>query len=123
LPLDGYPLRSVVAVVVDGDPQPVEGIRVVGQDAVHPTGWWRHREIEVVYEYGHDTPPVAVANAVEIVAKDFLIGGPFTDRDLQRETADGPIFRSTPGYKGRRFGIPEVDAVIAQHQRPQILVA
>jgi hypothetical protein len=68
--------------------------------------------VDIAYEHGYDQPPAAVSQAALIVAKDYLVRGPMDDRAIQRATDEGPVFIATPGFQGKRFGIPTVDAVV-----------
>lgn len=74
--------------------------------------------VTVGYEHGYDFPPAAVANAAVRVAKDKLVNTQWDDRAIQRGTEFGPVFVATPGWQGKRFGIPEVDAVVDAYRLP-----
>lgn len=71
--------------------------------------------VDVAYEHGWDQPPAAVSRAALQLARDYLIKGPVDDRAIQLPTEDGPIFIATPGFQGKRFGIPAVDAVVTAY--------
>jgi hypothetical protein len=77
--------------------------------------------IDVAYEHGYDQPPAAVSQAALIVAKDYLVRGPMDDRAIQRATDEGPVFIATPGFQGKRFGIPTVDAVVGAYGMPALV--
>jgi hypothetical protein len=83
----------------------------------------RGAAITLGLEYGMDSPPQAIANAALVVAKDFLSKGPIADRSVQTQTELGPIWIPQPGWQGKRFGIPEVDAAIEAHGFAGLLVA
>jgi hypothetical protein len=69
----------------------------------------------VVYEHGHSHPPERVSRACRLLAKTWLVRGPVDERATQMATEVGTINLATPGRFGSTFGIPEVDAVVAEY--------
>lgn len=81
----------------------------------HPSGWARYgteSDITVGYEHGYDFPPGFVSEAAKLLAKNWLVKGPVDDRMTSMSNDDGTFSLATPGLRGSRYGIPEVDAVV-----------
>lgn len=105
----------------------VGGTAVTGTDltaiVVKPTGelyraaGWTlgNGNVVIGYEHGHDLPPLRVGRACLLLAKLFLVDGPFDDRATSISTEDGTFSLVTPGLRGSAFGIPEVDAVVQRY--------
>jgi hypothetical protein len=55
-----------------------------------------------------------------LLTKVWLIKGPLDDRLTSLSTDDGTFTLLTPGVRGSVFGIPEVDATLAQYRVPVI---
>lgn len=70
---------------------------------------------EVTYEHGYDQPPLRITQAALLLAKNWLVKGPIDDRTTAFSTEDGTYSLSTPGMRGASFGIPEVDATVAEY--------
>lgn len=118
-------LRSVRTATIDGVTIDPTALTVNGNTGVltNLAGWTRGTVIELGLEHGLDQPPRAIGNAALIVAKDYLAHGPVADRMVQQQTDLGPIWIPQPGWKGNRFGLPEVDAAIEAHGFANVLVA
>jgi hypothetical protein len=110
-------VRSAVSATADGEPLDVTAARAVTKRGLWLPATWPAGDsnLVVTYEHGYDAPPLRVKRAALILAK-----GPIDDRATQvPDGAGGAINLATPGLFGARFGIPEVDAVIAQYrERP-----
>jgi hypothetical protein len=77
---------------------------------------WSARPLTVRVEHGYDTPPPRVSAACLLLAKNWLIKGPIDDRATAVTTDDGTFSMATPGLRGSSFGLPEVDAVVAEYR-------
>lgn len=121
------PLRKVVAVKVDGvalDVSALAGLKV------YPGGWIKRaagwptgdRNIEVLYEHGHDEPPGRIADAALILLKERLGPSNYDDRTLTVTDDLGTRRLAVAGEK-YTFGIPEVDAAVAQHRETDVVFA
>lgn len=82
---------------------------------------WPSGFVTITYEHGLDRPPPRVAQAAMILTRDWLVQGPISDRATQYVVGDpdsvAVVNQVTPGIRGSVFGIPEVDAVVAQCKR------
>jgi hypothetical protein len=110
-------VRSVRTVLVSGTSVTVADITGrPGGTLYNPTGWTSgYDNIVVEYEHGYDYPPPEVAEACAILAKHYLVQGPIDDRAISQTSEFGVVTLSTPGVRGVRFGLPEVDAVVSQY--------
>lgn len=81
-----------------------------------PTGQVRNGKALTGYEYGMDSCPAPVKQAALILAKSWGVNGPIDSRttSFTSEVGVTSVF-STPGIDGVIFGIPAVDAVVAQY--------
>jgi hypothetical protein len=91
---------------------------VVGSRA-YRSGLWTagFSNVTLGYEHGLDEPEGEVSRACLRLAKHILVDSPQDDRALRIDTESGSMLISTPGMRGQRFGIPEVDAVVQAHAR------
>lgn len=88
-----------------------EGVLV--RAATWPVG---RGNVEVTYTHGVADAPLRVRQAALLLARELLVNGPISDRATRIELEGGVVeARLTPGIRGIVFGIPEVDAVIAQY--------
>lgn len=69
----------------------------------------------VAYEHGYEQPPLRMTQAALLLAKNWLVKGPIDDRTTAFSTEDGTFSLATPGLRGSTFGIPEVDAAVADY--------
>lgn len=113
-------LRAVRTASVDGTA--LVGTDLTGLVAMPSGELWRQAywtygrgNVTIGYEHGHDTPPLRVSRAAILLAKHFLVDGPFDDRATSISTDDGTFSLVTPGLRGSAFGIPEVDAVVQRY--------
>lgn len=126
LSLPRFPLRVVRSVTeitsFGGDPADVDasGYSATEEGIYRLYGWTPGpKNVTVGYEYGYDRPPELVARAVLILAKNWLIEGPITDRAtaISAGPDGGTITLLTPGVRGVVFGIPVVDSALEQYGR------
>jgi hypothetical protein len=88
-----------------------------------PTGWTSGvGNYEIVYEHGFPYPPPRVSRAALLLAKRWLVDGPYDDRATAISTEDGTFSLVTPGVRGAMFDIPEVNAVVAEYSVNMALV-
>lgn len=73
--------------------------------------WTLGELVQVHYEHGWDYPTPEIAQAVMLVARDYLVRSPLSSRATV-EATDVGFFRLSVAGPDRPFGIPEVDAVI-----------
>lgn len=116
-------LRSVTAAALDGVAVDVTPLRVTRRVIYRPPpDRWPAgvANVTVTYLHGWDAPPLRVKRAALILAKNWLLKGPIDDRATQIRDGDtgGLITLATPGVRGANFGIPEVDAVVADYAEP-----
>lgn len=82
----------------------------------YPNSWIAgYGNYNVAYEHGYDQPPLRIMQAALLLAKNWLVKGPIDDRTTAFSTEDGTYSLSTPGMRGASFGIPEVDATVAEY--------
>lgn len=93
----------------------VSGPGTIGWDTPWPLGYGN---IQVGYEHGYDSPPMRVAGAVLLLAKNFLVKGPVDDRAISQAGEFGNIALLTPGVRGAHFGIAEVEQALAEYGLP-----
>jgi hypothetical protein len=119
-------LRAVRAATIDGFAVTLSSVKIASSnslmfstlwsDSVEDVRWTRgYANVIVGYEHGHDYAPPRVSQAALLLAKNWLIKGPLDDRTTSLSTEDGTFTLATPGLRGSRFGIPEVDAVVDQY--------
>lgn len=109
-------LLSVASVIgVDGAID-LTDVTIAGGLLVMPDGWPTD-ELTVTVEHGHDAPPLRVKSATMILAREWLLKGPISERRTQLPTeSGGSINLATPGLLGSTFGIPEVDYVVKAYR-------
>lgn len=118
LSVRGRPLRSIRSASVDGRALSAGDLATVvprPSSFYWPQGWftgWTYGDIRVGYEYGEDFPEGDVVEAAKLLAKNWLVKGPIDDRATSMSNDDGTFTMATPGLRGSRYGIPEVDAVV-----------
>lgn len=122
------PVRSVRTVSVDGTAltaSQLADVEIYAGRALYYAAGFTYGTANVVigYEHGHDYAPPRVSQAAIILAKHYLVQGPIDERYTSVVTEDGTFTLSTPGIRGIRFGIPEVDAVVRQYGRSGVGVA
>jgi hypothetical protein len=109
-------LRTVRTGTVDGTALTVSelaDLEYAGTGRLRsPNVWAYGSEISVAYEHGYDYPPAGAGRAALRLAKHFLIDSPVDDRALRMDMEGGSYVMATPGLRGARFGIPEVDAFV-----------
>lgn len=72
--------------------------------------------VSVTYEYGLDSPPLRVKQAVMALTREWMLSGPVTDRQTSIPVeGGGTISLAVPGGRFGTFGIPEVDAAVEQY--------
>jgi len=88
------------------------------------TGYWPTSEnITVTVTHGYTVTPLRVIRAVMLLARTWLVRGPVDDRATQIPSADGGVINlSTPGVFGATFGIPEVDATLAEYRHDALVL-
>lgn len=69
----------------------------------------------VAYEHGYAYVPPEISDAALTWAKNLLIKGPIDDRTTAFTTEDGTFSMMVPGLRGSISGIPDVDAVLHDH--------
>lgn len=76
--------------------------------------------LRVGYEYGYAEPPPAIKRAALIVAANQLVTSNISERTMSFSDQNGQTFRyATPGIGRSYFGLPQVDAVLAQYRETQ----
>jgi hypothetical protein len=120
LALGVHRLRSVTAVVDDGQALDLAGVKGIGRLVWRYDGWpWGVANLTVTYSHGYDAPPLRVKRAALILAKVWLLEGPVDVRATQVSAGDGSTINlATPGVLGSTFGVPEVDAVVRHYRVP-----
>jgi hypothetical protein len=74
------------------------------------------------YEHGYRRVPPAIRRAALTVAKTLLPGSPLDERATAQDIG-GTLFRlAAAGERGRYFGIPSVDATLAQYAASSVLI-
>lgn len=76
------------------------------------------RNVVVGYEYGMAYSPPLVSRASMLLARWFLIKGPWDDRATSMSTEFGSFALVTPGVRGAMFSIPEVNATVDMYRVP-----
>ena len=94
-----------------------------GRLIVHRWGqisnWARGGHARVTIEHGPEIPPARARIAALTLTKSQLLEGPIDSRSLGIAVeGGGSIGLATPGLRGARFGIPEVDEFIAEYGWP-----
>jgi hypothetical protein len=85
-------------------------------------GGWPAGQVSITYQHGHAEPPLRVKQAAMILTREWLISGPVTDRQTQLPTeAGGAVNLAVPGGRFGTFGVPEVDATVAQYSREALI--
>lgn len=124
--------RSLTSVTIDG-----ETISDLSDWKLYPSGrlkrstgtFPRGAIVEVTYDHGHDAPPADLRNAAIRVVCTRLAqtGHPrFGPRTETVDFGDGPTisFAEQPDVsRGRIFGMPDEDAVIAGNAEPKPVIA
>jgi hypothetical protein len=108
-------LRAIRSLTLDGTASDVSTLTFDGTGILKLPwnfGWTSAGQVVVGYEHGYDAPPIGATRAALTIAKDYLTVGPVADRAIQQATDYGPVYLATPGFKGKRFGIPSVDAFV-----------
>jgi len=91
----------------------ITGARIKRRLVTLPTAWPAGEDITVEYQHGLDAPRLRTIQAVQILARTWIINGPIDTRATQLPAADGGVINlSTPGMFGAEFGIPEVDQAL-----------
>jgi hypothetical protein len=105
--LDGTAIGASVLATVNGS--------TAGR-LYYPSGWYAgYGNYVVAYEHGYEQPPLRMTQAALLLAKNWLVKGPIDDRTTAFSTEDGTFSLATPGMRGSTFGIPEVDAAVADY--------
>lgn len=110
-------VRAVRSVTIDGSPvgDLSDVVKLDTGVLYRPSGWPEGvGNVIIRYEHGMNFPPARVSQAALTLAKNWLVKGPLDDRMTSLATEDGTFALLTPGVRGVRFGIPEVDAVVAE---------
>lgn len=102
----------------------LDGLLYPGGSIVENTAGWPTGELlTVTFEHGYTTPPERVKRAVMLLARTWLVRGPVDDRATQMSAPDGGVINlSTPGSFGAVFGIPEVDATLAEYRHKGVMI-
>ncbi len=112
-------VRRLISVSVDGSALPSAEVDSL---LVFPAGlirrpdqpWPRGSIVEVHYEHGYAEPPAPVRRAAMRYARHLLVSGGYDDRATAMVTDVGS-FRLTIAGRDGPTGLPEVDAVLADH--------
>lgn len=124
--------RILTSVTIDGETvSDLSGWKLFPSGLLkRPSGVFpRDAVVEVVYEHGYDEPPTDLRNAAIRVACTHLAqtGHPrFGPRTETVDFGDGPTisFADQPDVsRGRIFGMPDEDAIIAGNAEPKPVVA
>lgn len=81
---------------------------------------WGTGVISVGYEHGFDSPGAEAPRIALRLARHYLVEGPGDDRAIRVDVDSGSYLMSTPGMRGQRFGIPEVDAFVNANVFPLV---
>lgn len=117
-----YPfVRTVLSATVDGTAVAAGDILVAGTSTVYYPRWASgYSNIVITYEHGADSPSGEAQLAAMMLAKDWMVRGPVSDRATQELVSQdgGTVNLATPGMFGTHFGIPAVDAFVASNRIP-----
>lgn len=91
-------------------------------------GWvwglpWSSGRVTLGVEHGMDVGNELASgarNAALIIAKEYIVRGATSDRQLQQPGEFGPISLAIPGGRGGRFGLPEADAFVGANRLPAV---
>ena len=117
-------VRSVRDLTVNGQAYDAPALALAvpeGNMFYLPTGWGLAgvpSDITIGYEHGDDFPEPAATQAALLLAKLWLVEGPADDRATSMSTADGTFALVTPGMRGARFSLPEVNEIVAELRIP-----
>jgi hypothetical protein len=116
------PVRSITSADdAAGNSIDVTGATIDGRWISLPNGW-PAGQVSITYQHGQDVPPLRVKQAAMILTREWLVSGPVTDRQTQLPTeGGGAVNLAVPGGRFGTFGIPEVDATVAQHSRESMI--
>lgn len=116
------PVRGITSARdADGNTIVVTGATIDGRWVTLPNGW-PDGQVTITYTHGQDAPPLRVKQAAMILTREWLISGPVTDRQTQLPTeGGGAVNLALPGGRFGTFGIPEVDATVAQYSHESLV--
>lgn len=108
------------ATDADGDDIDITTLAIDGSWLTIDDGWPLDLgAVTIEYTYGATEPPLRVKQAVMLLTRSWLLEGPIDKRATQLAVeGGGSINLATPGLLGSTFGIPEVDATLAQYGAP-----
>ena len=119
LPLRWPLLRAIRTASVDGTALTAAELAEVTRTSIgtHWDNRWARGFSNVVvgYEHGYDYPPGECSRVAIRLAKHYLSDAPIDDRAIRVDADNGSWSMATPGIRGQRFGIPEVDAFVSAY--------
>lgn len=111
-------IRDVVEATEDDTAVDLDDVTLRTDDGVLilSVGSWAigDRNVSVLYEHGYTQPPARIKRAALILLRDRLVRSNVNDRALSYTDDSGTMQMSVAGVNGA-FGIPEVDAAVAQY--------
>lgn len=122
-------LRDLVSLTLDGDAFTATELAALEQDpagiVTRPDGvTWPAGEIVVVhYRHGEDRPPHPVSDATMTLAKELVVPDTSIPARAVLQATELGTFRLTTAGRDGPTGIPDVDAVIADYERPRPAIA
>lgn len=118
-------IHSVVSVAVDDEAVDLADVTLYGDEGrlVVSAGSFATGtlNVAVLVEHGYAQPPARIKRAALILLKDRIIGSNVHDRALSHSDESGTMTLAVAGTNGV-FGIPEVDAAVAQYAETVPLV-
>lgn len=116
-------VTAIRSVTVDDTAVTAADVVALREGMAYYTGWTAgYGNVVIGYEHGQQVLDPGASEAALVLAKHKLIKGPIDERATQRSTEFGPVNLATPGLFGSRFGIPIVDAFVAENDL-RVLVA
>lgn len=118
-------VTAIRSATIDGIAVPSLATAVIPLDdgtAALRTGFWStasRGNILIGYEHGYAFCPARVGRAALRLARRWLIEGPVDDRTTSMTNDQGTFSLVTPGRRGERFDLPEVNAVEQIYGYPQ----
>lgn len=119
-------VNRAVACAIDGASVDVSGFAVYERGQVVSSGGFSAgtRNVSILYEHGHNPPPLPIVDAGLRYARELIVKGAFDD--LARATGiqtDVGFMRITQAGKEHPTGIPDIDVVLAAYNRRMPLIA
>lgn len=113
-------VTSVTGVTVDGTALTageLADLSVYQEGVIHWSSGWTtgNQNVSVAYTHGYAAVPKRIKWAALVVAVEELTGNDISSRAITQTDDMGTFRLSTPDGVNRFYGIPSVDAVLAQY--------